>query len=409
MLQDYLNENLLTITDESHAEKLKKASTEASKLLLKNKKKIILYTLAASDPQIPADNPEILEVKELIIKKLTTFSSISKDTPITFIRAVMLEALKDVATDIHIATAIWLTGRNIAKYYKIIGKESEIISTFFQSLGTRVNKKAIESWSLSDWNSSTNPNSEIKQLPHPMVETAALQKQLEDAIAPNNKSGSPNFSSPNPYWSDDPQNWAYEFAPRAAKAIAASINKSIKEQSDQYFANQKSLNAALVAIQSDGLSKVVNIKSELLWWKESCYSISLDKSYRTMLPGELQFAFALDYSSFVPNIYPKSAEYFLKETHNKLVTEDTGGLTFLDFMNFIVKSRDELQKVIPSPIVETGRISLLDFIKGIVWNKHQVDQFENLVGFPAEKNTSMSEITLYIFDDIQADKSTNNK
>jgi hypothetical protein len=52
MIQDYVNANLLSITADEDFKKLKKASEEIAKKLLKNKTKIVSYTLSAIDPDI---------------------------------------------------------------------------------------------------------------------------------------------------------------------------------------------------------------------------------------------------------------------------------------------------------------------------------------------------------------------
>lgn len=133
MLQEFLDANLLPITDESYFEKIKKTADEISKKLTKSKAKVLSYTLTALDPEVPADNPDVNEVKELITKNWSTFSTNSKDTPVTFIRAVILEALQAVSIETSYACLIWLTGRNIQQQFKLIGKEKELVQSFLLS------------------------------------------------------------------------------------------------------------------------------------------------------------------------------------------------------------------------------------------------------------------------------------
>ena len=125
MLQEFLDANLLHITDEGYFEKIKKTAEEIAKKLNKSKAKVLSYTLTALDPEITADNPNVIEVKDLITKNWSTFSTNSKDTPITFIRAVMLEALETISKESATACLIWLTSRNIQPQLKLIGKRLE--------------------------------------------------------------------------------------------------------------------------------------------------------------------------------------------------------------------------------------------------------------------------------------------
>ena len=68
MLQNYLNANLLLLTDDGDFKKLKKSADDIAKKLVKSKSKIVSYTLTAIDPDLSVDDTDIVEVKDLIIK-----------------------------------------------------------------------------------------------------------------------------------------------------------------------------------------------------------------------------------------------------------------------------------------------------------------------------------------------------
>lgn len=410
MLQEFLNINLLPITEEVYFEKLKKVSEEIAKKLIKNKTKVLSYTLTALDPEIPADNPDIIEVKELITKNWRTFSTNSKDTPLTFIRAVMLEALEIVSKETSFACLIWLTGRNIQKHFKLIGKEKELITNFLLSLGNEIENKAAESWSLPSESKLQKLRIEIKGLTGITIDKETLQKKLEDASGPNNSAGITNYESPNPHWSNEASNWSYQFAPRAAQGIADVVNIALKVQAKELSANQtqvqEAVNNLLVQIQAEILEKnnLQQMRTQLIWWKEACYSLSLDKSYRGQPIGTLQILLANDYSKFVPIIYPISADYFLNEVHRTLVEDENKKLKVSAILTIIEQSSNQLKNIFIEPIVETGRISLLSFIKGFVWSKYTANQIENLVGVPDTSEISLSELIIWLFHDLQSSK-----
>jgi len=142
MLQNYLNANLLSLTDDGDFKKLKKSADDISKKLAKNKAKIVSYTLSAIDTNISVGNAEIIEVKDVIIKNWSTFTTNAKDSPLTFIRAVMLEALNIISENINHSLLIWFASRNIVQYHKLIGKEKEMILEFISKLGNDINQKA---------------------------------------------------------------------------------------------------------------------------------------------------------------------------------------------------------------------------------------------------------------------------
>ncbi len=415
MLQEFLDANLLPITDEGYFEKIKKTADEVAKKLTKSKAKVLSYTLTALDPDVPADNPDVIEVKELITKNWSTFSTNSKDTPVTFIRAVMLEALEIVSKETNFACLIWLTGRNIQSQFRIIGKEKELTSIFLMSLGKEMEKKATESWSLPSDAKLQKLSLEIKELTGIAIDKATLQKKLEDASGPHNQAGTANYGDPNQYWTNSAQNWSYQFAPRAAQGIAEVVNKALKEQAKEISTNQtqiqEAVNKLLSQTQSEILERnsLLQMRTQLLWWKESCYSTSLNQSYRGQKNGLLQILLANDYSAFVPTIYPTSVDYFLRETHRVLVKDENKKIKVSEIINQVELSRTDLKNVFPEPSTEIGRITLLNFIKGFVWNKYTAEQFKNLVGFNDTTEMTLSDFTVWLFHDMQSLKISTSK
>jgi len=416
MLQEFLNNNLLPITDESHFEKLKKASDDLAKKIAKNKENILSYTLLAIDPDVPLDNPIIEEVKELITTKYwNTFSNNSKDTPVTFIRAVMLEALEIVSKETKEACLIWLTARNIQKHFKLIDKEKVLITNFLLSLGKEIEDKAAESWSLPSDSKLQKSSVEIKELTGITIDLATLQKRLTHASGPTDEAGTVPIQDPTTVWPNSGASWVHQFVPKVAKSITDIINKALLEQGKVLVANQTQIldtvNKLLIQTQSEILerNKLLQMRTQLLWWKESCYSNSLNQSYRGQPNGLLQILLANDYSSFVPVIYPTSADYFLKETHRILVEEENKKVKISEILKQIELSSSNLKIIFPEPKIESGRISLLSYIKGFIWNKYTTKQFRSLVGFSDTSEIALSEFVLWLFHDFQSFKISNSK
>jgi hypothetical protein len=402
MLQEFLDANLLPITDEGYFEKIKKTADELSKKLIKNKAKVLSYTLTALDP----------EVKDLITKNWSTFSTNSKDTPVTFIRAVMLEALHAVSNEPSSACLIWLTGRNIQQQFKLIGKEKELVTNFLLSLGNTVENTAIESWSLPSETKLQKLSVEIKEIVGGILDKAEVDAHLKAAAIHSGwGEGGENPHTP----AQNNVNWPKFFAERASQGLTDSINKALKKQAKSVSENQtliqEAVNKLLVQTQSEILERngLLQMRTQLLWWKESCYSVSLNQSYRGQQNGLLQILLANDYSVFVPTIYPTSADYFLKETHRTLVKDENKKIKVSEILKQVELSRAELKNVFTEPTAELGRISLLNFIKGLVWNKYNTEQFKNYVGFADTTEITLSEFTIWLFHDLQSLKILTSK
>jgi hypothetical protein len=414
MLQNYLNANLLSLTDDGDFRKLKKSADDIAKKLVKSKTKIVSYTLSAIDPDISVGNDAIAEVKDVIIKNWSTFTTNANDTPLTYIRAVMLEALSSISGNMNHSLLIWFASRNIVQYHKLIGKEKEIILEFLQKLGNYINQIANREWTLSDNDISSKISFELKEISAYLVNKEVLQKYLEDASGPNNSAGVANFDSPNPHWTNSPTSWSYQFAPRAAKGIKNVIDLSLKAIVSSVNENkdtiQSNLSEALKKVKNEvsNSNKSLQLRSELLWWKEARYSSSTDKSYDELDINISGVVLAYDYSSFIPTVYPKSVDYFLKETYKGLKGSKEV-LTLEDFLRNIQEYREELKPILSSEEAFAEKSTLLNFINGLIWNKHQLVQFEDLVGIPLNIKLTPNELTIWLFHDFQLAKILNTK
>lgn len=407
MLQNYLNANLLLLTDDGDFKKLKKSADEIAKKLVKNKAKIVSYTLSAIDPDVSVDNTDMLEVKEIIIKNWSTFSTNAKDTPLTYIRAVILEALNSISNDVNHSLLIWFASRNILQYYKLIGKEKEIVLEFLAKLGDNINRKANQEWSLLGNNSLSKIDIDLKEVTKYLINDDTLIKYLEDAVGPQNKNGSANFDSPNPNWPNSAPSWAYEFPSRAAKGVKAVIDPCLRAivtiTNENKNTIQNSLTIALEQIQeyASSSNKSLQLRSELLWWKEAKYSSSMERSYEELDKNILEIVLAYDYSTFIPVIYPKSVDFFLKETYKGLKESTGEELTLEDFLKTVQHHKEELKYIFPEEEALADKSTLLNFINGLIWNKHQLAQFEELVGIPLNIKLAPNELTTWLFHDFQ--------
>jgi hypothetical protein len=412
MLQEFLNHNFIQITEDTNFDKLKKACDEIIKKISKNKTKIITYTLIAFDPEISVENADIKEVREIIIKHWSTFLANTKDTPVTFIRAVILEALESVSKDINLASLVWHSGRNVIKYYKI-GREKDLLSDFLLQLGNRVENEAIKRWSLQNSEQKKgmpNVQFEMKDVKEVKIDSVELEKKLKAAT---NYTG---WGGENPsYPHAGSQAWGDFFTSRGAKGIAETINKALAEQASALSTNKSSILQGLIHLaeivnqivgsaQEEILEKnhLINMRTQLLWWKEALYSNSLRTSYRELNLGILEVVLANDYSNQIPFIYPASVDYFLKETHNNLISHNENKVKISDILISIDSEKEVLKELFKPTPLDGNRISFLNFIAGLILNVYGRDKFSELVGISDTTEITLSEFILWIFQDAQA-------
>lgn len=405
MLQEFLNKSLLPIKDEDNFNKLKKSSNELAKRLKKKKSKISDYTIVALDPEISLDNPIVDEVRRLITGKWRTFQNNSNDSPKTFIRAVILDALDSVSKDILFASIIWYSARNIQKYLKLNGREKELINNFLLGLGEKIEEQAINDWSISRKQSYLE--FEIEDLEALKLDKVALIKRFEHAAGPTNSDGEENYTSPNPHWTNSNASWSHEFAPRAANGIRIVVDK-VLEEITEYQKNLKNvIREHSKEIQETFLRDTFHqqLRSQLLWWKEASYSPSLGKSYRDMNIGIFEISLVYDYSKFIPEVYPTSVDYFLVEAFESISKrENEVKISFSDFLKEIESSSMGLRELFDNPSEITSRMSLLSYIQGLVWGKYSIKQFDEIVGVSLKSKVPIKDLIIWLFHDFHVQK-----
>ncbi len=358
MIQEYLNEQFIQTTEDTNFEKLKKTCADVAKKINKDKAKILAYSLISFDPEIPADNKEVIEIKNLIIENWQTFLSNSKDTTLTIIRAVMLDALQAASKEPSSASLIWFAIRNIFKFYKL-GREKDMLTSFLKEIANKIEMEVSESWSFS-------PDYEIDI---PKVTAAVIDEA--------------------------------DFAPGiTAATIKEGVGKALKKQIAELKENQKEFANQVALMQ---------MRTQLLWWKEAAYSPSKKMTYKGMKDGQLQVLLAYDYSNFIPEMYPVSVDYFLIETLKSLSGNTDKKMKISEFLKMIEECNSELKNVVPEFTSEDQRISFANFIKGLVHGKYQAKQFKGLVGVADPTELTSAEITLWLFHDLHSVKLSTSK
>jgi hypothetical protein len=414
MLQSYLNATLLPVTDEGDFKKLKKSADDLAKRLLKNRHRILSFTLTALNSDVSVDDPDVKEVNEIIIKNWTTFSTNSKSTPLTFIRAVIFETLNNISADINIALIIWLSSRNIYRYAKFTGNEKIIVEKFLSKLASNINSEANLGWGLNSLDIRESVEITLQTVPAYMLNKAEFQKLLEDASGPTNSEDKTNYDSPNSSFPDEGAAWSYEFAPRAAAGIKKIVDRSleviVKNINENNIVVQNALKGGATKFQNDLVlqNRSLNLRSELLWWKEAGYSVAMDVGYHEVNNSVLDIVMAFDYSNFIPIIYPKSVDYFFRSTVKEIVSDGEDLVDLKQFFKGLIDNSTYLKSLFPEMSTES-KIPLLNFIVGMIYNKYNVEELESRVGISTNIEVRRVDLALWLFHDLQLQKILSRK
>ena len=432
ILQAFLDNRFIKTDDSEHIENLKKISDAVQKLLKqkKNKPKTISYTLVALDPTISDDDSVVQEVDALIIKQWSTFRNSvakTKDSPIAYIQAVILDALDKMSEDENFAAIIWHTGCNIISHYKLAGQE-EVLTHFLLEIGRKVEEVGRSNWSILE-NAKIVTIDPIEltlpEINQGKVDEGELENHLKAAAVYSGwKANAGGGENPHQQHTGNWE-WPKFFAERAATGLSEEINtalsdqneslaailSSIQESIDSYFANLKPY---LEQVSSSILqsSQSLNKRSDLLWWKQALYSPRLNKSYRTLDPPlVVAVAMAVDLADEVSPIYPRSVDFFLKETLRDVLgdkSDEKQGVT--ELLEKLQQLFDTEKQLLANLCHENeSRKSLGACMADTMKEQMDADQFFKRTGLDKKAQISLGELTVWLFHDLQANTLANTK
>jgi hypothetical protein len=290
------------------------------------------------------------------------------DSPRQICRAILLEALSKAAEKDWTATlAIWNASSSLLPHLGN-GPEQAVTRKFISELSDECEVHSSGEWRMGVTIAENLPEFEIKPLALKafQADETELTNGFSDAAGPHNQQ-SQSFGNPNPHWVNQPQHWAYQFAPRAASAVATAVNKAAAANSPAIKGLNDQLAPALKK-HAHALGKWVIESAQrnerftaLLWWKQALYSPSLQRSYRELSPAEIAIALSFDLGRVSGAPVPLSVEYFLRETVRNLLPSNPD-LTMAELVAAI-RASDKVAPCLPTaPSGTTHRVSLREFL-----------------------------------------------
>jgi hypothetical protein len=415
ILQKFLDAGLFNFGDDDQRLKdFQAAATDMAKEFVKSPEKVIPAVLVAIDPAVPDGDPVLDQAEAAIKGHWSSFRNKFSERPKAFLRPVLWEALSQAAADnTEIASAIWLSGASVLPYLAA-PKEREIVEEFLLNQGGKMETMAEQTWSLSLSGAEFTAPALTLRFPKIQginVDQGALEQGLSAASGPHDRSNN-RYPGANQHWPNAANNWSWEFAPRAAAAISAQVNKALEPLANQASAlgeqvepqlkkYGKEISAAIgvwVNASASGLAR----RSALLWWKESLYSPTLHKSYRDLSPAEIAVSMALDLHRLAPAPSPQSVEFFLRETFYAASPKQPKA-SISEFMMQAGRSK-VLGELLTSdgPPATPRRISLLNGIQFTRRTKLDDGSLTAWLGVKADLRQPLAELAVWIFRDAQA-------
>jgi hypothetical protein len=431
ILQTYLNEQHIKTDAPANIESLKKAVNEVVKYLTRKKTKsdIIPYTLVALDPKVKDSDPVVEQVETIIIKKWPAFKNsvtATSDKSTTYVRAVILESLHQLSKDdAGTAALIWLTARDVIGHYQLDTEENSI-RALLQELADRVEVNGQVAWGISHkLQASKFMGCEISisavkaaEIDEESLKVQLLNAMVHSAWSPNAGGGmNPHTSAQNNF------QWSKFAAENSATGIAEVVNSALSQQAKSLStissSIQKSMDDYFAQLQpffedvNNSIANSItanNKRSELLWWKQSLYSRSLNASYRSLDQLNAAICMALDLAELVEPIYPESLDYLLRETlkdvHGDLSTEEHPLTEWLEDSSSLPENIQSALKA----YAEQGeqRKSLLS-AWGNTLHSSEPSSFFIESGIDKKAKLTASDLAVWLFHGLQAQKLATDK
>ncbi len=319
--------------DDTKLDKLRSTAKDLSAALRKAPSKTARFTMVAADPNIAATDPTIEEAMTSLRKQWETVANAFAGRPVNILRAVLLDAIVQAArSDDTIAVAFINTARN-ALAHSETADEAEIWHEAVSEIETKVDARAEAEWATPE----TITIDSLQYAPPPPVSAAhetptvdqgALQELIYSAAGPW---ANPRRNQYSP--SNQPQQWAHDFALHMSAAITETLDRMAEElaPSPVNISGPLSTLAKAVTAHVDqalasfsGATAGLQRRTNLLWWKEALYSPSVHESYLDLPPFEASALMALDLHEQVPTYSPASVSAFLREAIRCLPVENNG-------------------------------------------------------------------------------------
>lgn len=426
ILQTYLNEQHIKTDVSENIDSLNKAVKEVTKYLTRKKIKsdFIPYTLVALDPKVKDSDPVVQQVETIIIKKWPAFKNsvtATNDTSTTYVRAVILESLSQLSkNDAATAALVWLTARDVIGHYQLDAEESSI-RALLQELADRVEENGQAAWGIghklqaSEFKGAEISISTVKAA---QIDEESLKQHLLDALVHSAWRGNagggmnPQTNGQNSWqWSKfaaehsatgitEVMNSALSNQAKSLSTISSSIQKSMDDYFDQLQPFFKDLNNSIV--QSITAN---NKRSELLWWKQSLYSRSLNVGYRSLGPLNAAVCMAYDLAELVEPIYPESLDYLLRETlkdvHGDQATEEH---SLTDWLKDSFNLHGNIQSALKVYLAQgEQRTPLLNALANTL-HSGETNNFFTKTGIDKKAKLTASDLAVWLFHGLQAQK-----
>ena len=415
MLLRFLSGGMINVGgDDTKLEKLKATSSGVTGMLKKHPSRVPNYALIAFDPEAPPDDPVILEVLGILQEVWPTYVNTFASTPVQVLRAIILDALVVSAQeDERVAVAVAACARNLLPFMET-GNELAIWVDVVDKIEEAVDRRAEEEW-------STPVDIDIPPLPTnaiaPIKVGNLAGKVDRDALKQSLTAAAQGFGQ---YPQHNPGVWAQNFGNSLAEPIGELLDKisaNAKVNAVDISPPLQELGNAVSsyvssAVRAFGTATTgLQRRTNLIWWKQSLYSLSQRKSYRAFPRTISASLMAFDLYRQIPMFSPASVSAFLEEAiHSLPEADDSIGRPLKEILSEACMHssldvlRTEASKLFTAPSGRSPILALIGHASGHALSSDL--EFLRIVGIRPESHITDAQWASWIFRDLQAGRAT---
>lgn len=414
VLLRFLSGGLINVGgDDTKLEKLQATSQGVAGILKKHPSKVPNYSLIAFDPEAPPDDPVTLEVLGVLKEVWPTYVNTFASTPIQVLRAIILDALVSSAQeDERVAVAVAACARNVLPFMET-GNEFSIWADVVDKIEGSVDHRAEEEWSTpssidippfaGDAISPIKVGNSVAK-----IDREAFKQQF---ISAAQGVGGFNIHNPMP--------WLQNFANASADPIAEALDKvsvNAKVNGVDLSTPLQELGNAVSSYVSSAVKAFgtatsgLQRRTNLIWWKQSLYSLSKRRSYRAFPRTVAASLMAFDLYQQIPMFSPASVSAFLEEAiHSLPEATDQSGRPLKEIVAeacidpSVDVLRTEASKLFAAP---NGRSPILALIGHSSGHAFSDLDLRRIVGVSSDVCITDAQWASWIFRDLQAGRAS---
>lgn len=310
-------------------------------------------------------------------------------------------------------------------HYQLDAEENSICA-LLQGLADRVEENGQAAWGIGHKFQASKFNGveiSISAVKAAQIDEASLKTQLLDAMVHSGWSqqaggGKNPHSAAHNSWQ-----WPQFAAENSATGIAEVVNSALSQQAQSLSTVSSSIKknlddyfSQLQPFFEDVNDSIVNSitannkRSELLWWKQSLYSGSLNASYRSLDRLNAAVCMAHDLAEQVDPIYPESLDYLLRETlkdvHGDRASEER---PLIEWLKDSLSLHGNIQSALKAYSEQGEQRKSLLSAWGNTLHLSEPTSFFIETGIDKKATLTASDLAVWLFHGLQAQKLATDK